>query len=58
MSSSTAVLGLPSRCGGLKENYQKTVFGDRLGNILQGSRILRAMFTVKDGNLLYRNMGF
>lgn len=42
----------------LRAVERETDFGDRLGNLLTGSRILRVQLTVKDGELMYRDMEF
>lgn len=54
----TLAVGARADIAVLKETSGRTVFGDRLGNILEGSRFLRAMLTVKGGELLYRDIEF
>lgn len=42
----------------LREYERETEFGDRTGEIMQGSRNLRAMMTVRAGEIVYRDQEF
>nr|WP_321501368.1 amidohydrolase family protein [uncultured Dethiosulfovibrio sp.] len=42
----------------LKEIDCPTKFGDRLGEVITGNILLKAMMTVKDGDIVYRDLEF
>lgn len=68
-SNPAALLGLEKEIGTiatgaradiaiLREIHRPTEFGDRSGEILIGNRLLKAMMTIKDGDVVYRDMEF
>lgn len=42
----------------LKELDRPTEFGDRRGEIMMGNRVLKAMMTIRGGDVVYRDMEF
>ncbi|GHV34880.1 metallo-dependent hydrolase [Synergistales bacterium] len=51
-------IGLRADIAILKEIDHPTEFGDRIGEILTGNHLLKAMMTVKDGDVVYRDIEF